>query len=48
MMPLLAPNDDTITSTEIADAAPPPATADAASNAIWVDASTRSSGSTSK
>ena len=47
-MPLLAPSDDTITSTEIADAAPPPATVEVASNAICVDASTRSSGSTSK
>ena len=48
MMPLIAPSDDTITSTEIADAAAGPAAASVASNAMCVDASTRSNGSTSR
>ena len=48
MMPLMAPNDDTITSTEIAEAAAAPAVASVASYAMCVDASTRSNGSTSR
>ena len=48
MIPLIAPNDDTMTSPEMADAAVAPAVASVASKAMCVDASTRSNGSTSR